>query len=343
MESTSGDSVVQLTCGQKIGNFTTLENVGSGSFGTVYLMHHDLMNRDSAVKFVENQDPNRFVAHFEAQILDQCKHDRIVSVYGVDVVADHAGTLFAAIEMEYISGGSAAKLLGQHVSIRKAIKIIIDTLFALEHAHTKNVLHRDVKPANIMLVGERAKLTDFGLATDGASALTASGAGSPVYCAPEVINDALTNVTTDVFATGMTLFQLINNYKNLAAKIHSLDTIRFCRVIPSIGYRNYVPRRLRLICNRACNAEPAKRYQSAREFRQALESLRIRQDWNQVSADHWSARIGKQVHELRAIGGGAFQCLYTINGRRRNVNCSNANSASAARDLVERWIYGHTF
>lgn len=334
---------MHLIPGQKIGKYTTINYVGSGAFGAVYLMSDDLMNRQCAVKFVENHDPTSFVAHFEAQILNQCRHERVVSVHGVDVVSDPTGTQFAAIEMEYIAGGSAAKLLSNFVSIRTAIKIIIDILFALEHAHRQNVLHRDVKPANIMIVGKHAKLTDFGLATDGASALTASGAGSPVYCAPEVINDSITNVTTDLFGTGISLFQLANNYQNLGARVTSLDTIKFGRVIQSIGYREYVPRRLRLICNKACNPDPTKRFKSAREFRQALEALHVKQDWNRLGSGHWQAKVGDQIHEFRACQNPPYENVYTINGRRRNANCIVAPTLPSAKRLILRWIYDHTF
>src|SRR5262249_16027868 len=127
-------------------------------------------------------------------------------------------------------------------------------------------------------IGTRAKLSDFGLATNAASSLTASGAGSPVYCAPEAINDNKTTAQTDIFAAGITLFQMANNISNLGALVPSLDIIKLGRVISSVGYKGYVPRRLRYICNKACAIDPAKRYSSADEMRQALERLHVRQD-----------------------------------------------------------------
>jgi serine/threonine protein kinase len=155
---------MHLVAGQQIGKYTTLEFLGAGVFGSVYLLHDNLMNRDVAVKFVQNQNPAAFVAHYEAQILHQCRHDRIVPVNSVDVIQDTQGRYYAAIEMEYVPNGSAQKLIETtHVSIRQAIKITIDLLFALGHAHRQGVLHRDVKPANVLLAGSRGKPPRFRL------------------------------------------------------------------------------------------------------------------------------------------------------------------------------------
>lgn len=333
---------MNLTAGQQVGKYMTVRHLGSGSFGTVYLMRDTLLNREVAVKFIENQNPSAFVAHFEAQILHQCRHDRIVAVNSVDVVQDHLGRFFAAIDMEFIPGGSAQSLIEtDHVTIRRAIKITIDTLIGLEHAHRQGVLHRDVKPANIMLIGSRAKLSDFGLATTASAALSASGAGSPVYCAPEVLNDDITNVQTDIFAVGMSLFQMANNVTNLGAQIPSLDPIRLGRVISIVGYKTYLPRRLRLICNKACATDPSHRYATAFDMRQALEKLHVQQDWDQVMPDVWRARINGKNHEMTI--GNPREMIYRVNDRRRNANCVCVSSSAAARKAQQEWIYANTF
>ena len=132
---------MNLSPGDQVGKYTAIEHLGSGSFGSVYIMRDNLLDREVAVKFVENQNPTAFVAHFEAQILNKCRHDRIVSVNSVDVVQDNAGRHFAAIDMEYIAGGSAQDMISsEHVTIRRAIKIAIDVLLGLEHAHRNLIL-----------------------------------------------------------------------------------------------------------------------------------------------------------------------------------------------------------
>src|SRR4051812_24219184 len=102
---------MNLSPGDTLGKYSVLEFLGAGAFGEVYLMHDNLLNRDVAVKFVENQNPSSFIAHFEAQILHQCRNERIVAVNSADVVQDSAGRYYAAIEMEYIDGGSAQDLI----------------------------------------------------------------------------------------------------------------------------------------------------------------------------------------------------------------------------------------
>lgn len=335
---------MHLVPGQQIGKYATIHYVGSGVFGAVYLMHDNLMNRDVAVKFVENQNPTAFVAHFEAQILHRCRSDRIVAINSADVIQDTNGRQYAAIDMEYLPDGSAQRLVEtQHISIRQSIKLAIDLLFALGYAHRHGILHRDVKPANILLAGARAKLSDFGLATSATSSLTASGAGSPVYCAPEVINDNITTAQTDVFAAGMTLFQLANNISNLAANIPSLDTIKMGRVISAVGYKECVPRRLRYICNKACATDPARRYASVDEMRQSLEKLRVLEDWKKPTSAVWQASIKGHEHEMRVEVSSEIEMVYKINGRRKNANCRKCATTDRAELEQERWVYQNTF
>lgn len=335
---------IHLVLGQQIGKYTTSDFLGAGVFGSVYRMRDNLMNRDVAVKFVENQNPTAFVAHYEAQVLHQCRHDRIVTVNSVDVIQDTQARYYAAIDMEYAPNGSAQRLIDtSHVSVRHAIKLTIDLLFALGHAHRQGVLHRDVKPANILLAGTRGKLSDFGLAANASTSLTASGAGSPVYCAPEVVNDDKTNPRTDIFSAGMTLFQLANNISNLGALVPSLDTIKLGRVILHVGYARYVPRRLRYICNKACATDPADRYESADQMRQALEKLHVEQDWIRSAANIWTATINDQQHEITVENTHQYEMVYKINGRRRNANCTLCSSQTSATQAQEDWVYRHTF
>src|SRR6266699_2162343 len=95
-----------LNSGDGLGKYVVIRFLGSGAFGPVYLMHDNLMNRDVAVKLVENKNPSAFVAHLEAQILNLCRDERIVAENSADAIHLPSGHIYAIIDMEFLAGGS---------------------------------------------------------------------------------------------------------------------------------------------------------------------------------------------------------------------------------------------
>ncbi|WP_084566833.1 serine/threonine-protein kinase [Mesorhizobium sp. LSJC269B00] len=314
-----------------ISNVRILKYVGAGAFGEVYHAIDLAMNRECAVKYVENTDPAAFKAHIEAQVLHLCKHDRVVEVFDVQPIT-HAGKKYAAIEMEYLPDGSAEAFLEkQHVSLRMAIRWVIDILFALENSHNNSVLHRDIKPANFMLKGKYAKLSDFGLAKATGGVPHGSAAGTPIYSAPELFSAKVTSVATEIFSTGMSLYQLACNMRDWGAFPISKSMVEKGQVVKRIGYPGYIPERLKRVCNKACNHDPAKRFKSAHEMRQALESLSIRLEWIQTQPNDWIAEDGTKEHRLTiAPGKNSFEVIYQVNGRRKNESCAKFSTMSEA-------------
>jgi serine/threonine-protein kinase len=332
---------MKLQVGEQLGKYITKQHLGEGSFGTVYEMQDSLVGRDCALKFVENKNPNEFKAHYEGQILHRCRHERIVSVNSVDVVRANSGEIYAVIDMEYCPDGSVQELLEREfISVRRSLKIIIDICFALEHAHRQSILHRDIKPANIMVTGGRYKLSDFGVAK---SDVIGSGAGTPVYLAPEVLAANTTSVMTEVFSAGITLFQLCNNLPDLSQRVKSIEVVKSGKVIQTVGYQDYVPRRVRTICNKACAFEPGRRYKNIEEMRQAVERLHVAENWELKSDLRWTAKIGKQVHEMVTQGVGPVNCIYLVNGRRKKANSKITPDVEAARMHQARWVATNTF
>jgi eukaryotic-like serine/threonine-protein kinase len=174
--------MINFVVGQRVGKYEIKKFLGSGAFGSVYEAVDTLLQRHCALKFVRNSNPTQFVAHYEAMVLNKCRHDRIVNVHAVDVLQLQNGETLAVIEMEYCGDGSVETLLQKKfLSIRRSVRIIIDVCYGLEHAHRQAVLHRDIKPPNIMVAGSRYKLSDFGLAKTG---LIGSGAGTPPLQGP---------------------------------------------------------------------------------------------------------------------------------------------------------------
>jgi serine/threonine-protein kinase len=322
------------------------EHLGAGAFGTVFRATDSLLARGCAIKFVKNTDPQLFKAHIEGQVLQKCQHKNVVPVYGVDIY-QVGGEYFAGIEMEMVPGGSAESALkSRFLSIRDVTKLGIDVLFALEHTHRNGVLHRDIKPANIMIGDTGAKLSDFGLAAAPGIGADASAAGSPVYNAPEVHTNHVTNTLTDFFSVGMSLFQLYNNYKDsdFQAGISSFSTIESGDTIKKMGYQPFVPRRVRTICNKACSKDPLNRYQTALEFRQALEGLRVRVDWRRAASTSWEGHEYGRKYSMDVLPQKhAHANVFKQNDRRVTARCTVHATSQLAMQEQSKIVYSTTF
>lgn len=191
--------------------------IGRGGMGVVWRAHDEYLHRDVAIKELrlgESADAGESEAAVrrmlrEARAAAKLRHPGIVTVHDV-VIEDN----LPWIVMELIEGRSLADILDNDgpLPLDQAAQVGIQILRALDAAHHRGVLHRDVKPANIMLDGERVVLTDFGIALiDGASALTGTGQmpGSPEYIAPERIDGHEATRAADMWAAGVTLYATV--------------------------------------------------------------------------------------------------------------------------------------
>ena len=332
-----------FTSGNMVGTLRLEKHLGAGAFGSVFLATEVMLNRKCAVKFIKSANPRQFKEHVEGQILAKCRHENVVEVYDINV-HNNDGDLYASIEMEYMPNGSLeAYINNKFLSIKETIKLIIDVLFALEHAHANNILHRDVKPANIMIGVNSAKIADFGIAASVDETKIGSVAGTPVYCAPEIFQPgAVCSVQTEIFSVGMTLFQAISNFTDWGSKLTDAKYISQGDTIKRVGYASYIPRRMRNICNTACNKDPAKRYQTARKMRQALEDLHINIDWHRLDDLHWEGfDEKKRKHTVQICNNDEF--IYKINDRKKSGECKKFNTLAEARAYIEKYVYDNTF
>jgi len=192
------------------GRYTLVRPLGRGGMGVVWQARDGLLNRDVAIKEIHNHDdPLTRRALREAQAAAQLRHPGIITVH--DVVTDDGRPW---IVMELIDGRSLAEVIQAQgvLSVWRAAEIGLRVLEALQVAHRQGVLHRDVKPANILLDEDRVVLTDFGIAAvDGATILTATGqmVGSPSYLSPERINGQPATAAADLWALGITLYAAV--------------------------------------------------------------------------------------------------------------------------------------
>jgi serine/threonine-protein kinase len=195
--------------------------------GVVYLARDPQIERTLALKTVRFDGPSQSFsvseakARFlkEAKISGRLQHPNIVTVFDV---GEDEGTLYLA--MEYISGGSLSQRLSDPLefSIHDRIRILSEVADALAHAHQRGVIHRDVKPANILLTDASvAKVTDFGIGKllTGDTDLTSTGqmVGSPAYMSPEQIRGDKLDVRSDIFSLGVVIFQTLTLKKPFPA------------------------------------------------------------------------------------------------------------------------------
>jgi eukaryotic-like serine/threonine-protein kinase len=286
-------------------HFDFKERLGAGHFGEVWRAIDIGLNTVRAVKVIPRDkviNPANFF--HEAQILKAVEHPNIVKVEETGEFDD--GRVYVA--MEFLPKGSLEdEAKGTYIELTRAKRLMIDVLRGLEHAHTQNVLHRDIKPANILIgKNNEGKLSDFGLAISKGVNLKSLGMKDYVYIlhlAPEVSGASSYSVQADIYACGITLYRLINgdNYLPTSSPNEARKLALKGRFPDRNVYREFVPRPLRSLINKAIHIKPSKRFLSATEMRRALERLRIEKNWNErilASGQQWTCGWNKRCYEV---------------------------------------------
>lgn len=273
------------------------DRLGSGGMSTVYKATDRVLERTVAVKILAEHlsDDDKFVARFRREALAVAKliHPNIVQVYdtGVDAFRHY-------IVMEYVEGKSVAQLLQTkgRLGADSTVEIGIQSCAGLEYAHRQGIIHRDVKPGNLMVIGGPAgrrkrdssahepptgemtiKLTDFGIARATAqSRLTQVGSvvGTAAYLAPEQARGEETTPSADVYALGVVLYQLLTGRLPWEGSTLAELAIRREneRPLPPTSYDPDVPETLSTAVLRALEGDAANRYSTARDLSRALET-----------------------------------------------------------------------
>lgn len=333
---------IKLTPGQIILNkYEILRPLGSGRFGEVFHVLNRNMGHESALKIVHVDDPARHRAVVEAQAQYLCKHDHVVKVLTADVF-DGA----VLIEMEYIASGSLAAILKREfVPIADSISYIKQVLFAIEHAHNRGIIHRDVKPGNILISGNIAKLSDFGTVIHPETGIKVTDEFYRPHASPEAAQANEFSAASDVFAAGMTLLRAVNNdarWENLLSTQQWRKLVHEGTLASHVGFSPQVPSRLKRIINKATNYEISERYSSAAAFRQDLERLRPAKRWTRLNDNSWiCTHQGKEEILLLAVGAKP-SITYTIGGRRRVKDCMEFRTERDARRRLDRMIADST-
>lgn len=263
---------------ESIGDYRVIRELGRGASGVVYLCEHPNLGRQLAVKVLGAQvsDEPDFLARFrrEGETAAKLRHPNIVQVYDQSC---RDGVFFIA--MEYLGSRTLKSLISESgpVPVPEACRLTGQLLNALEHAHSLGVVHRDVKPANVMLTdaGDVA-LTDFSIAhNSGKEKLTGTGIalGTPEYMAPEQF-DGKAEARSDLYAAAIVLYEMLTGFTPFRAD--SLTEVLKKQILveaePLCEVDFTIPAPLSRVVSKALSKDPAQRYANAAEMRQALQA-----------------------------------------------------------------------
>lgn len=273
---------------QAISHYRIIEKLGQGGMGEVFLAEDTSLHRKVAVKFLPHAMQQDAIAHKrflrEASSAAALDHPYICHI---NEVAESGGQDF--IVMEYVEGRSLKDRLEEGpLPAEEALLIAIEVAEALGAAHGKGIIHRDIKPPNIMLTKTgHAKVMDFGLAkqlvpsegmesaAETITALTSDGStvGTLAYMSPEQLRSQAADARSDIWAMGVTLYEMVSGQR----PFHGQSGFEVTSAILSQPPRplpSQVPAELGAVIERCLQKEPGKRYQQAGDVRAALEAIR---------------------------------------------------------------------
>ena len=281
-------SEMETRWGKRFGRYEIIAELGHGAMGVVYKARDPKIDRFVAVKAIslstQNPDEEReYRERFfhEAQAAGRLLHPGIVTIF--DTGEDPEGHL-AYIVMEYIPGQSLDRMLSaksKKLPLEQALLLTEELAEALDHAHGQGVIHRDMKPANILVTPEgHAKIADFGIAKMNQAYMTLRGQvlGTPAYMSPEQLEGEHVDQRSDLFSLGAILYRMVTGYgpfqgnstATVCFKVANRNPLRASALDPEL------PPELDAVIARAMAKEPSQRYQRGLEFALDLHELRER-------------------------------------------------------------------
>lgn len=272
--------------GRTIGDhYQILSRLGSGGMSVVYKARHTLLHRNMAVKFLLPQSDldSKTLSRFqqEAKAAFALNHVNIARVneLGID------GGEMPYIVMDFVEGHTVGEVIEKNgpMEVNRVLNIMAQACAGLEHAHSKDVIHRDIKPGNLILTmegnqGEILKIVDFGIAkilheAEGTQHLTQTGEvfGSPLYMSPEQAMGRTLDHRCDVYALGCVMYEALSGQPPFRGS-NILDTLTK-HINDDPPPLTNAPAALRIIVKKAMEKNPADRYQTMGEFKKDLEDV----------------------------------------------------------------------
>lgn len=276
-----------MLIGKRIsGRYKIIDIIGGGGMANVYLAHDIILDRDVAVKILRLDFANdeEFIRRFrrEAQNATSLAHPNIVNIYDVG----EEDSIYYIV-MEYVKGKTLKQYIQQHspVQVETALDIMQQLTSAISHAHQNHIVHRDIKPQNILIdENGTVKITDFGIALAlSATSITQTNSvlGSVHYLSPEQARGGMANRKSDIYSLGIVMFELLTGRLPFSGESAVSIALKHLQsVTPSVRRWNpSIPQSVENIVIKATAKDPFHRYESAEEMendlRTALDPERI--------------------------------------------------------------------
>lgn len=294
-----------------LGRYEVMKELGRGAMGIVYLGRDPKINRQVAIKtlrFEDNTDEEqtksikeRFFR--EAESAGNLTHPNIIRIF--DAGEDQE---VAYIAMELLEGEDLKRFCDKAhlMPIPKVLDLVAHVADGLDYAHRQGVVHRDIKPGNIMLLkDETLRITDFGIARIQASSKTATGAvlGTPAYMSPEQVNGKKVDGRADIFSLGVTLFELLTGEKPFAGDSIAALLYRIANVDhpDPREFRKDLPVSIMPIINKALAKDPENRYQTAGQMAADLRECMKNLSSGSASSKSHEAPLVQQTPKQSAV------------------------------------------
>ena len=245
--------------GRRVGRYAILEDVGAGAMGVVYAAYDTLLDRKVALKFLTPRavtEPPAARVLAEAAAMARLSHPNVVTVHDV---GEHEGLTY--LSMEFVDGVNLATWRKQQPrTIKHIVQVMAAAARGLAAAHAAGVIHRDVKPQNILVSGARVLVTDFGVAMRAGVDGEGTVAGTPAYMAPEQFRGEAVDARTDVFGFCATLYELLHDERAFAGSSRQevQAQVMAGQVRPATS-NTRVPGRLQRLVLQGLDPDPARR------------------------------------------------------------------------------------
>jgi serine/threonine protein kinase len=260
--------------GQQIGGYTLISKLGRGGFGEVWLAEKrsQFVSKKVAIKLPLEEQVNLDAIRHEATLWEQASgHPNVLPIIDADIIDGQV-----VIVSEYADGGSLADRIKREgrLPLQKAVEMTIGILNGLEFLHGRKIIHRDIKPQNILLQGDTPRLADFGISRAmNTTVISSTIIGTDAYMSPESF-DGKRNVQTDIWSIGVVLYALLADrlpfpQEHPSERMFAILTKEFAPLPPE------VPQNLQRIVQKALAKESENRYQTTTEMRDELQKVLI--------------------------------------------------------------------